>query len=412
VLFPCQGGEYNGRVNTTRQQNLVDYTTGGGRIFATHYSYVWLHGNVQQNTVAPSATNTFDNTATWSNPVDATRPSPLTQTSYIDTSFPKGQLLSDWLGIVGASTTPGQISVDELRHNFESVIAPSQLWLTINDAALGTIPIHYTFNTPVGATADQQCGRVVFSDFHVENVNDGGTNTGLPEPTNFPDGCAPGGMTPQEKLLEFMIFDLGSCVTPDIPQCTKQSCTDQSIGCGPAGDGCGGQIDCGPCPTGQSCGGGGIPSQCGSPQCNGVSCQQQNIQCGPAGDGCGGLLDCGQCPTGQTCGGGGQPGVCGSGNCTPRDCASQNIACGPASNGCGAALDCGQCPAGQSCGGGGVPGQCGSLCTKLTCAGLGFDCGTAGDGCGATLDCGTCPSGKTCGGGGTPNVCGGGGPHG
>jgi hypothetical protein len=42
-----------------------------------------------------------------------------------------------------------------------------------------------------------------------------------------------------------------------------------------------------------------------------ATCASQNIQCGPAGDGCGNQLNCGNCSTGQVCGLGG-PGKCGS----------------------------------------------------------------------------------------------------
>jgi hypothetical protein len=83
-----------------------------------------------------------------------------------------------------------------------------------------------------------------------------------------------------------------------------------------------------------------------------------NIHCGPAGDGCGGLLQCGPCPPNKTCGGGGTPGVCGSG-CMTRSCAVQGIECGPAGDGCGGVLDCGKCVAPDTCGGGGVSGHCG-----------------------------------------------------
>jgi hypothetical protein len=386
VFFPCQGAQYD--QTAAVQKNLIDYANAGGRVFATHYSYVWLYND------AP-----FSGTANWN--VDQPFPTPDPQTGYIDQSFPKGKLLAQWLQVVNASTTLGQIPVNTLRHDYDGVIAPSQSWMTINQPTANA-SIHYTFNTPVGAAPAAQCGRVLFDDFHVEDATAGGTT--------FPNECAGGTMTPQEKLLEFMIFDLTSCVTPDVPTCTPTTCATQKIACGPAGDGCGNVIQCGTCPSGQTCGGGGVPGQCGAPSCTPKTCGQLAIGCGPAGDGCGGSLNCGTCPAGQTCGGGGKPGVCGGGTCTPTTCAAQKIACGPAGDGCGGSLNCGTCPAGQTCGGGGVPGQCGGGCTPKTCVDLGFNCGPAADGCGGLLQCGTCTAPQTCGGGGTPGVCGGSGP--
>ena len=39
--------------------------------------------------------------------------------------------------------------------------------------------------------------------------------------------------------------------------CVPKTCTDLSYNCGMNGDGCGGTLDCGGCPSGQFCGGGG-----------------------------------------------------------------------------------------------------------------------------------------------------------
>jgi hypothetical protein len=67
---------------------------------------------------------------------------------------------------------------------------------------------------------------------------------------------------------------------------------------------------CGTCPAGESCGGAGVPNQCGAGGCIPRTCAQQGAECGPAADGCGGLLECGTCKTGS-CGDGG-PSKCSS----------------------------------------------------------------------------------------------------
>ena len=71
-----------------------------------------------------------------------------------------------------------------------------------------------------------QCGRVLFSDFHVEDADENRQDLpcplrrGLHQRTRLRTGgkCVGGyclnPMTAQEKLLEYMIFDLGSCVPP------------------------------------------------------------------------------------------------------------------------------------------------------------------------------------------------------
>ncbi|APR86417.1 Tryptophan synthase alpha chain [Minicystis rosea] len=390
VLFPCQADEASpGLRSAAVHQNLVNYANAGGRIFATHFSYIWLY-----------QTAPFSSTTQW----HVVQGTPVNQTGYINTTFPKGQALAQWLVNVNASTVYGEIPIVQIRHDYDAVIAPSQSWMSINNPSAS---VHYTFNTPVGSPAAQQCGRVLFDDFHVENTSFAPTVGAM-----FPTECAAGAMTPQEKLLEFMIFDLGSCVTPDIPTCKAKTCAELGIGCGPAGDGCGGVIQCGSCTLPATCGGGGQPSQCGVPTCDARTCQEQGIQCGPAGDGCGNLIQCGACPQGQTCGGGGQPGVCGNLTCMPKTCGQLGIQCGPAGDGCGNLIQCGDCTAPQTCGGGGQPGVCGSqTCKPKTCAELGANCGPVGDGCGNVIQCGTCAAPQTCGGGGVASVCGGSGPQ-
>lgn len=340
ILFPCKGGE--ALYGATPLSNLLNYGTNGGRFFTTHYSYVWLFQN-----------GNYANTATWD-----VNNNGWTQefTGFIDTSFPTGSVLSTWLQEtpVNASTTAGQIPVNVVRNDFSAVGTGAQRWMyaqTTGQVAPDpkdpvNIPLHYTFDTPVGGNA---CGRGVFSDFHVEDAsNDPSTGKTFPTACN---GTTPGSMTAQEKLLEFMLFDLTSCVSP--PVCTPLTCSSFPAGtCGQQGDGCGGlTADCGTCTAPQTCGGGGVPGQCGAPDagsCQPQTCTQQKIGCGSASDGCGDVIQCGNCPSGSSCVGG-QCIANDAGTCSPKSCAEQGLECGVASDGCGDIIQCPNCPTGQTC---------------------------------------------------------------
>jgi hypothetical protein len=77
------------------------------------------------------------------------------------------------------------------------------------------------------------------------------------------------------------------------------TCADVGVQCGTTTDACGQQIDCGGCPPGETCGGGGVLGECGSLpdgfSCVVRTCNAPDRACGLIGDGCGGELDCGAC---------------------------------------------------------------------------------------------------------------------
>ena len=331
------------------------------------------------------------------------------------------------------------------------------------------VPVHFTFNTPVNLVQDLsktppavQCGRVLFSDFHISDADESPTEyypsqcaenvaRATPSPMvcyghpktsctvatqadkcpNKGELCVSAGtcasdaectgacvagkcpwgtacstsaqcastcssgvcldpMTAQEKLLEYMLFDLGSCVPP-AKVCVPATSCPVGQECGYAPDGCGGLVACGTCSDGKSCGAGDPPiaNKCGKVTCAPHKCPSE-IACGFASDGCSGVAACGSCPPGQTC----NNGKCGSSGCTPKTCADQGLECGQAGDACGQVVTCPACPANNAC----VAGKCIPLtCTPKTCAAQGIQCGPAADGCGNKIgSCGSCDIRELC----------------
>jgi hypothetical protein len=135
--------------------------------------------------------------------------------------FPKGVAFAQWLKNVGAlgqhRVPSNELSIYSPRYNavVSATNTPSQPWITSDSSGMAGQTMYFSFDTPVGGVAPSDggspayCGRVVFSDLHVSG--DPLTSDNPPPP----GGCANTALSPQEKALEFMLFDLSSCVIPD-----------------------------------------------------------------------------------------------------------------------------------------------------------------------------------------------------
>ncbi len=244
LLLSCEGGEtYNANPSVLEQ-----YLNAGGRAFASHYHYEWFSGSLasNQNITAPS--DWGPHLATWEDKTALPNgPDPGTIVTQLTGggSFPKGQILASWLANVhalGINAPTGEVSLFQPRYN--AVVGASnpasQPWITTQPEAdsgvTQTQTMYFSFDTPVGGIpADggvSYCGRSVFSDLHVsddpsnmdtpngscDGIDPNGTggcaDAGPPDQPP-PAGCAMTDLAPQEKVLEFMLFDLASCVVPD-----------------------------------------------------------------------------------------------------------------------------------------------------------------------------------------------------
>jgi hypothetical protein len=198
VLLGCEGTDniIEGRP-VSQYFNVRDYADQGGRIFGSHYHDKFIWNDKTEDKPYPEVVK-FQSGA-------SALPSPAI--GNINTSFPKGNALADWLMNVKASTTRGQISIIDAENTVDSVLNPNAIsWIGSPQAKTPGAPIYFSFPTPVDGPA---CGRMVFSDIHVAS---GSGDTGK-QP--FPTGCTNPELTPQQAALAFMIFDLSSCVQPE-----------------------------------------------------------------------------------------------------------------------------------------------------------------------------------------------------
>ena len=189
LMLPCEG---NPLVKPAQElANLLNFANAGGRVYASHYSYTWMYQNPP-----------FNGVANWMGNSGGGGLSPDPNTATVNTGFAAGQTLAQWLQDVGASTTLGQMRLSTLRKDTTGVVPPTQSWLTLNDAAAGNPVMQFVWDTPIAAPVGQQCGRVLYNEYHVEGLSSSPA-------VSFPTECTgSAAMTPQEKLLEYMLFEL------------------------------------------------------------------------------------------------------------------------------------------------------------------------------------------------------------
>jgi hypothetical protein len=191
ILLPCEGDPTTTDKGATALANLVEYVNSGGRVLTSHFGFVWLRDS-------PDAG--WKGLATW----NATTDRKDNLASLIDMSFPKGKAMADWLQLVGATKEQGKLTLQQANIDMSGK-PKAQVW--INSITPETTQ-HFTFNTPLEKPPADQCGKVIYSDFHVVGNDDFSF-------IQFPNECTDGPLTAQERVMEFMLFDLASCVQPE-----------------------------------------------------------------------------------------------------------------------------------------------------------------------------------------------------
>jgi hypothetical protein len=209
TMLSCEGGDYPRDKPAASRQALYDYTSAGGRVFASHWHAIWfgqgpdpvpMTGTWMRRQINPSGDQR--------DPTGDDTPIPGT----INQTFPKGEALAKWLVNVGASAAQGSMEVRFPRDDIQAVNPDlAREWISVENPNYPEAPkaVQYmSFNAPIGVPEDQICGRAVFTDLHVAVIEDNTSANAL----GFPASCEMRELSAQEKAVAFMLFDLSSCV--------------------------------------------------------------------------------------------------------------------------------------------------------------------------------------------------------
>ena len=210
LINSCEGGQYGNTKSQTEMNNVKSYADMGGRVFLSHWHNIWIEGDTQDG--GGQAPMVWTSIATWNNSNTTFDTPPDT---IDELNNPKGPSFAQWMLNVGGSTVKDQIDISTQtgKNTCMSVDEnKAEQWVYWTGAGAGSagVPQNFQFTTPNEAMPNQRCGKVVFSDMHVS-----GDSSSSPQQP-YPSGCAASALTPQEKALAFMFFDIASCVATTI----------------------------------------------------------------------------------------------------------------------------------------------------------------------------------------------------
>ena len=203
VILSCEGAQNPDTKQDPALANMKGYADKGGRVFASHWHNIWIGGAWNSGGNASGATGNpaWLPLAQWNDAGDPGSPDIIDEQNN-----PKGPNFAQWMLNVMGSTTRDQIPLQPNtdRSTCRSIdMAQVERW-TMTHATTNPAPQNFQFTTPIESDANSRCGKVVFSDMHV---------SGGPGQGGYPSECgSTNTLTPQEKALAFMFFDISSCV--------------------------------------------------------------------------------------------------------------------------------------------------------------------------------------------------------
>ncbi|PIE17046.1 MAG: hypothetical protein CSA65_09835 [Proteobacteria bacterium] len=211
IFINCTNNTFEDQLeNKAVRDNIIAYVRAGGRLYVTDWSYDWIE---QIEELAKFID--FEPGASGDTP-EGKNEGAIGEGGLKVDGLIKDTKLAEWLGNFPGviQTTNGQPSA-KIEHFLPQWVIMHQLgkdvklWVEgkVSSGLGGTInnairPLTVTFNF-------KNCGKILFSSYHTEGRDDESTIF----PKAFPTYCG-SSTSPQDRILEYLIFDIASCIKP------------------------------------------------------------------------------------------------------------------------------------------------------------------------------------------------------
>lgn len=212
IFLNCADNTYeNLLTNAAIRENIESYVLSGGRLYVTDWSYDYIEQEEQFCPIIDFGPSVDTNPSA---------PEPMNAAAIGNDGITTEALVLDdglaaWLRAVEA-VAASEIIDDQGRVHIEHFLGgwvmqydvpeaeSVKVWLRGNvtgDGLSGDLPLTTTFDY-------EACGRVLYSSYHTAGRD-------FEAPEAFPDYCSSAPLSPQERVLEYLILHIADCIEID-----------------------------------------------------------------------------------------------------------------------------------------------------------------------------------------------------
>jgi hypothetical protein len=205
IFINCTANTFEDELKKpTVRDNITQYIQSGGRFYVTDWSYDWIE---QVEALSPFID--FEGGSPW-----GAKPEPANAAAMgadglkIMAALKQPELLQ-WMGQFPGAVSGGQAQIQYFLIDWVIMHAVSKdvkLWvegsIKSRDGSIsGVRPLTVTFNF-------KNCGKILYTSYHTEGREDEFL------PKAFPQYCSSATSSPQDRILEYLIYDIANCVKP------------------------------------------------------------------------------------------------------------------------------------------------------------------------------------------------------